>query len=380
MIKSEILEIKRQFANENCSITKICGCYVDGEKNIKTKMSETFLSLSEEEIFKYFEIFKKTLSGTLGKNLMNIDFPMEAEFSGGSQETLMKLRESGLKDEELVDEYYQKIIDTYEFVGNYFIILIHAAYDIPGKAKDKMRMEDASDEVYNYILCSICPVNLSKPGLSYDAEENIFKKRNQDWVVNMPTNGFLFPAFNDRSTDVHSMLYYSKDPEGLNRDFVEQIFGCDLPLSAGGQKINFNALIEETLGEDCDYEIVKNIHENLYEMLEENCDVPEPVMLNKTEVKSLLAESGVELEKLEKFEERFEEKIGEKAFLLAENLANTRAFEVKTPEISIKVSPEYSSLIETKMVDGKKCLVIAISDNIEVNGINVNVNLHGDKE
>ncbi len=157
MIKSEVLEIRKQFVNENCSISKICGCYVDGEKEIKTKFSESFLTLPEEETFKYYEIFKKTLSGTIGKNLLNMEFPLEAEFSDGTQETLLKLRDSGLKDQELIEDFYKKIIESYDIVGNYLIILIHASYDIPGKASDKSTMEDASDEVYNYVLLSICP-------------------------------------------------------------------------------------------------------------------------------------------------------------------------------------------------------------------------------
>jgi len=371
MIKSEVLEIRKQFVNEKCTISKICGCYVDGEKEVKTKMSESFISLSEEETFKYFEIFKKTLSGSLGKNLINIDFPTASEFEGGTQEFLLKLRDDQLKNDEMVDEFYQKIIEAYEHVGNYLILLIHASYDIPGKTSDKILMDDASDEIYNFLLCNICPVNLSKPGLKYNAEENTFQKIVQDWVVNMPSNGFLFPAFNDRSSDLHAMLYYSKNPEELQPDFVDQLLGCEMPLSAGGQKESFRAIIEETLGEECEYEIVRNIHENLNEIIEENKDVPEPLMLDKSEVRSLLSDSGVDEEKLKVFDQSFEGRVGKNAHLMADNLANTKVFEVKTPDVSIKVNPECAGLVETKIIDGRKCLVIAISDNVEVNGINV---------
>ncbi len=223
MINSEILEIRKQFKHENCSITKVSVCYVDGEKTIKTKFTESFLCMPEEETFKYFEIFKKTLSGTVGKNLINLEFPTSSEFNGGTQEFLLKLRDSELKDETLVDEFYQKIIDSYEHVGNYLILVVYAAYDVPGKTSDKIIMEDASDEVYRYILCSLCPVNLSKPGLSYNEEKNLIQKRIQDWVVSSPNQGFLFPAFNDRSTDLHNALYYSKDAEELKQDFVQQL-------------------------------------------------------------------------------------------------------------------------------------------------------------
>ena len=276
MNKKEVSEIKKQFTPDNCAITRICGCYVDGEKNKKTQLKEAFLSLPEEEIFKYFELFRKTLSGTIGKNLLNMEFPLSAENAGGTQDFLLKLRASQLTDDALLDAFYDRIIESYDYGENYLILVIHAAYDIPGKSSDGSEMFDASDEVYEYLLCSICPVKLSKPGLSYHAEDNTFGERVRDWIVEMPDVGFLFPAFNDRSTDLHSILYYAKNAEELRASLVENLLGAILPLSAGGQKETFQTLIEETLGEERDYEVVKNIHENLYEMLEEKKDSPEP--------------------------------------------------------------------------------------------------------
>ncbi len=382
MINSEILEIRKQFKHENCAITKFSGCYVDGEKEIKTKFNETFLGMPEEETFKYFEIFKKTLSGTIGKNLINMEFPMDTEMEGGTQEVLMKLRDSELKDEALVDEFYRKVIEMYDFTGNYLIILMFAAYDVPGKTNDRILMDDASEEVYRYILCSICPVKLSKPGLSYHEDTNQIQKRIQDWVVGAPENGFLFPAFNDRSTDIHSILYYSKNSEELHMDFVDQLLGCQVPMSAGGQKETFQALIQETLGEECDYEIVRNIHEKLNEIIEEHKEkeIAEPLTLDKTEVKYLLKESGVEEEKLKDFEQHYEQITGENVSLLAQNVANTRVFEVKTPDVVIKVNPDRADLVETKFIDGRKCLVIEINDQVEVNGIAVRTMIHKESE
>ncbi len=373
MINSEILEIRKQFKHENCSITKVSGCYVDGEKTIKTKFTETFLGMPEEETFKYFELFKKTLSGTIGKNLINMEFPTETEFNGGTQECLLHLRDSELKDEVLLDDFYEKVIGMYDFTGNYLILLIYAAYDVPGKTSDKLLMEDASDEVYRYIMCSICPVKLSKPGLSYNEESNQIQKRIQDWVVGMPNNGFLFPAFNDRSTDIHSILYYAKDSEELHDDFVDQLLGCRVPMSAGGQKETFQALIRETLGEECEYEVVRNIHEKLSEIIEEHKikEIAEPLALDQSEVKSLFVESGVEEEKLQDFDKHYEKMAGENVSLLAANMMNTRTFEVKTPDVVVKVNPECIDLVQTKIVDGRKCLVIEITDQVEINGINV---------
>ncbi len=371
MIKQEVNELKRLYTPSNCSITRICGCYVDGEKNRKTEFKEAFLSLPEEEIFKYFELLRKTLSGTLGKNLLNLDFPLSSEEAGATQEFLLKLRDSKLKDEELLSQFYDRIISSYEYVGNYLILIIHDAYDVPGKTTDGLTMEDASDSVFEYVLCCICPVNLSKPGLSYDAAANEFHNRIRDWVVEMPECGFLFPSFNDRASDIHSTLYYSKNPEEPHQEFVTDILGCSLPLTAGSQKETFQTLIEETLGEDADYEVVKSIHENLTEMIEEHKEIPEPLTLDKKQVKTLFEKSGVEEEKLETFDQLYDAAAGETTSLLVNNVANTRSFEVKTPDVVIKVNPERADLVTAMTVEGKRCLVIELSDQVEVNGIKV---------
>ena len=371
MIKQEISEIKKLFTQNKCSFTRICGCYVDGEKNKKTDFRQAFLALPEEEMFKYFELLRKCLSGTLGKNMLNLEFPLAAEEMGGPHDLLLRLRDSKLKDDVLLETYYDKIIETYEYVGNYLILLIHDVYDVPGKATDGMEMDDASDEIYEYILTCICPVNLSKPGLSYNAEENTFQNRVRDWVVGMPDAGFLFPAFNDRSADIHSVLYYTREPEELKESFVNQMLGCPLPLSAGIQKETFQTLVEETLGETCDVEMVKSIHEKLSEMAEEHKEEPEPLVLARNEVKALFANSGVSNEKLEEFDRHFDETAGEKTTLLAGNVMNTRNFEVKTPDVVVKVKPERTDLVETQVINGRQCLVIALDGEVEVNGIAV---------
>lgn len=380
MNKKEIAEIKKQFTQERCAITRICGCYVDGEKNKKTELKEAFLSLPEEEMFKYFAIFRKALSGTVGKNLLTMEFPLASEEAGGTQDFLMQLRASSLKDENLLEEFYDKIIENYYSVENYLILLIHAVYDIPGKSSDGEEMFDASDEVYDHILCCICPVTLSKPGLSYDEESNAFHTRICDRVVNMPDIGFLYPAFHDRSTDVHSLLYYAAKPEELRMEFVEPVLGCNLPLSAGDQKETFQTIVEETLGDACDYEVVKNIHEKLNEMIEEKKDEPDPVVLDRAEVKRLLEYSGVEEEKLSSFEEKYEEAAGTDTCFVASNVANTRQFEIKTPDVVVKVSPDRMDLVETKVINGRKCLVISLDNSVEVNGITVRMGLSGEEE
>ena len=369
MHKKEVLEIRKQYKPEECSITRICGCYVNGNKEIVAQSRDAFLSLPDEEIFKYLTIFKQTLSGTIGKNLINMEFPLEQEMPGGTQEFLLQLRESKLQDDILLEEFYQKIIENYYYGENYYIILIHVAYDVPGKSTDGSEMFDASDEVYEYLLCSICPVQLSKEGLCYNPETNHMENRIRDWLVEPPVKGFLFPAFNDRSTDIHSLLYFSKQAEDLQAEFIENALGCTFPMSAGSQKNTFQSVVMNTLGEECEYDVIRNIHDGLNDILEEAKESPEPPVLTKPELKRLLSNSGVTEERMETFDTNFDHIAGEKAEFLVPNIAETRKFSIETPDIIIKVNPERADLVETKVINGRRCLVIEMTDQVEVNGV-----------
>ena len=371
MNEKEIGELRRHLRRDRSNMTAIYGCYVNDQKEIICEFNQSLGIMPENESEKYFALLKRTLSGTIGKNLLNLDFPLEAEFSDGAQAFLLKLRDSRLKDDELLEAYYDKIIETYEYVGNFLILVIHDVYDVPGKTLDGIEMDDASDEVYEYILTCICPVNLSKPGLSYNAVENTFQNRIRDWVVDMPETAFLFPAFNDRGADLHSTLYYSKDAEELKEDFAKQMLGCSMPLSAGSQKETFQTLIEETLGETCDIETVINIHEKINEMVQEHKEDPQPLVLDKNEVKTIFASSGVANEKMEVFDQYYDATAGRETALFVNNVVNTRTLEVKTPDVVIKVNPERADLIETRTINGLECLVIPLGGSVEVNGIPV---------
>ena len=363
MTRKELNEIKSQYTLEDCGILRLCGCYVDGERNKITQFNENFLNLPEEEKHKYFDIFKKTLSGTPGKNLVDMKFNVDAYADEGARTFLMNLRDSGLKDDRLLNEFYDRIINNYSYVGNYLILLINQVYDIPAVTTDNIEMDDASDEVYSYILCSICHVNLSKPGLGYDEEDNNFHDKKQNHMVDVPDVGFLFPAFNKRSADEDMF------EDGL----IDCLLDCAVPLPAKQQKETFTSLVNEALGEEADLEIVKNIHENLEQIIEEKKqESPAPVMLDKTEMKDLLEKSGVKEEKLENFEEHFEMAAGEHGKLVASNVSSGKKFEVKTPDVVIKINSDKTDIVSTQVIDGRQCLVIQIDERLEVNGISVN--------
>ena len=371
MNKKEISEIKKLFTNERCCISRICGCYVDGNKNKITTFKDAFLSLPDEEIYKYFSIFRASLSGSIGKNLMNMEFPLETEMEGGSQDFLMKLRDSHLKDDELLELFYNKIIDNYVYGENYLILLIDASYDVPGKSSDGLEMDDASDYVYEHILCSICPVNLSKEGLCYNAETNSFENRIRDWIVQNPEHAFLFPAFNDRNTDIHNILYYSRNSETVQSDFIDGVLGCFTPMTYKNQKETFTEVITEVLGEECNFETVKNFQENLNSFIDVKKEQPDPVVLDKTDVRKLLETSGISNEQITEFDTHYDNTAGSTTSFMASTVASSKTFEVKTPQVVIKVDNDRTDLIETRQIDGKTYIMIEVTDQVEVNGITV---------
>ncbi len=397
MNKKEINEIRGQYTLENCGIRKIVGCYVDGEKQKVTRFDATFLNLPEEEQHKYYEIFKKTLSGVQGKNLLDMSFSVSAFEEQGARTFLYNLRDSDLMDEHLLDEFYDRVIETYDYVGNYLIILIEQAYDVPAVTTDNIEMEDASDEVYKYILCSICPVKLSKAGLGYDEDKNLIRELDRKYMVDLPDMGFLFPAFTDRSEDGDRIVFYTKNSEKLQQEFIANVLDCYIPMPAATQKEGFNELITETLGDSCDYETICNIHENINEIIEEQKElkISEPVVLNKHEMRNIFEKSGVKGEQLERFDESFNkhfEQRGrndnsqlssdidsgdrfdnryEEGKIIASNIAIPRKFEIKTPDVVVKINADRTDLVETRIIDGQQYLVIRVDEGLEVNGIAV---------
>lgn len=374
MNKKEVLEIKKQFRPENCCITRIANCYVDHEKNRKMESKEAFLSLPEEEAFKYFEIFKKTLSGGVGKNLLNLIYTVDAERErdpeGKGHELLMMLRNTKLEDPVVLNEFYEKVIQFYECAGNYYVILIHGIYDVPGRASDGEEMEDASDTVYDFVLCSICPVNLSPAGLAYNAEHGRMEEKNRDWIVDKPDKGFLFPSFNDRATDVHEVLYYTKKTAELQERFIEGVLGAEITASSDEQKTAFTDLVREVLGEGANFEIVREIYENISNEIVEHEYDPDPLVLTKKDLEAIFRVSGVENKKMEVFDRTYDECVGKETVLQASNIAAMGDFKVELAEAKISTDRVHASDLEIKEIDGRKYITYPVK-SMKINEVMV---------
>lgn len=404
MNKKEVAEIKRRLKKESCTIQHMCGCYVDAEKNKLVTFSQKFLNLEEDEFYKYLEIAGKALSGTLGNNLLELEFPIDEEAVGGRQQILMTLRASKLEDDALLDTYYDLIIDSYDYVGNYLITLYYDVYDVPLKGTDELAM-DESDEVYEYLLCCICPVALSKPGLGYLEGEHRIGARIRDWVVGPTDTAFLFPAFNGRATDIHSTLVYTKNAKEPHEEFWANGLGCGTKRTATQKRDAFENMVVQTLGPDDEEtkDTVLDVQQNLNDFIlveKEKVDKDEPILLDGEMITEILTDAGISEPKAEKikasYESFFEDTLPDAQELLDAKAIKNNEVRVEKKQLQekvvdltkkledagvitsdgtdidvvVKVTPEKVEEIHTAFVDGKRCLVIPMEENEEakING------------
>ena len=353
MRKKDILELKKRFKKDHCTFTKMCGCYVNGEKNILLKFRETFLNLEEDDYFKYLEIKKKVLSGTIENNILELNFELNEEHVNEKQLEFMKLKNSQLKDDLLLDDFYNSIINNYDYEGNFLILIFHDAYDIITKTKDNAKL-DESEEVYEYILCAICTVELSKAGLRYFEEENSIKSRTRDWVVEAPSNGFVFPAFINRTTDVNSIMYYTKNAKDTHPELMENVLGCPSKQTNTEKKETFNDILRDALGPDekkSDHFFME-IQESLNNKIEEHNIIHEdsetPIFLTDEVIQDILNESGVPDEITTKIEKSYAESFGDTP-PVADILIDNKALAAKAQKKKEEMLEKQVRILENKL-------------------------------
>ena len=376
MNEKEVAELRRRFRPDRSGVSHVRGCYVNENREIVSRFDQPLGVMTQEENEKLLALLKRTLSGTLGKNLLDISFATQQVVRGLEHKRLMDLRGSELKDEEAVEAFFQKAIQSVDLEGNYLILLAHDTYDVPYRGKDGEVQQDASDQVYSYILCCVCPVKLTKPALSYSVDANEFHNRAADWLVAPPELGFLFPAFDDRSANLYSALYYSRSVTEHQQAFVDAVFHCPLPLPAAEQKEIFQTILAETLADDCSYTLVQAVHDQFCDLIDEHAESreEEPLALSKQEVKQVLAACGIDDSHVATFEEKYDAEFGADVVLSPRNLVDYKQLELRTPDVTIYVNPERGDLVETRIIEGVKYILIRADENVEVNGVNIHIN------
>ena len=373
MNRKEIAEIRRRLNPDKNAISCVRGCYVNEKREIVATFNQSLMSFPQEEQEKYLAIFKRTLAGLPGRNLIDIEFRPDQVMDDPAHQLLMGLRNTALTVDSGVEQLCGNIIDNLEIEGNYLILMMHDAYDVPFQHHDEHKVDVVSEEVFNYIIVAVCPVKLTKPALSYFARDNAFHSRELEWVVAAPELGFMFPTFDDRATNIYSALYFTKDAADVHDDFIDAVFHADAPMPAAEQKEVFQNVLEEALDEDLSFDVAQTVHEQLREMIETHAQdkIPEPLVVSGKEVSTMLQACGVPDEKLEAFEQRYDEAFGQGISLNATNIVEPKKFELRTPDVMIHVNPERSDLIETRVIDGAKYILIRAEEGVEVNGVNI---------
>ena len=374
MNQKELGELRRRFRPEKSAIGRIYGCYVNSNKEVISYLDESLGRMPQEESEKYLGLLKKSLSGTLGRNLMDIVFSTEQVMDSDEHRLLSALRESGLKDGDVREEFYRKVIDALDMgESNYLILLAHDAYDVPYRGKDGADQADAADAVFQYILCCVCPVKDGKPELGYFPGENEFHSCTAGQVVSAPELGFLFPAFDDRTANIYNALFYSRNAGEIHHEFIDAIFHTEAPMSAAEQKEAFESALCGGLEEACSLEVVQAVHEQLTERIDEHKESgsSEPLALTARDVGGILRRCGVEEERVESFQAQCGQSFGESAALNPANLIDSKKFEIRTSQVLISVDPAYSYVVESRVIDGKRYLLIPAGEEVEVNGLAV---------
>lgn len=374
MTDRDLREIRRRFRPDKNNITNIQGCIVNSQKNIVASFSQSLATVSTEESEKLLAVMKKSISGGLGTNLLSMNFSTGQVEKGEEHGLLMRLRKSGLKDEDALKEFYSKVIESVKFDGGFAILVAYDVYDVFSHSKSGDR-DDVSSQMFPYIICSVCPVKALNNGLYYKNDENMLKSVSLQSVLGSPELGFMFPSFDNRAANIYSALYYTRDISDLHQDFVQRIFNVDLPMSAAEQKENFGAVLKTSLVEDCDYEVVRSVHEQIAELIEEhkNSKDDEPLSLSKESLKGVLQFCGVEQEKIEDFGAKFDEQFGKNAEVTPKSIVDVNKFRLETADVSIKVNPERKDLVSTQVINGVKYIMIRAEGGVEVNGIDVDI-------
>lgn len=376
MNTKEIGEIRRRIRKDRSNMTAIYGCYVNDNKEIISTFRLSTGMMSENESDKYFGLLRRSLSGTIGKNLIDLSFKTSQVADSPEHKLLMDLRASALADSEKLETFYQKIIESVSLETGYLILVGCDVYDVPFKSKDDSFQSEASDQTYKYLLCSICPVKQTKPNLHYIPESKEFHDGGMMNVVSAPELGFLFPAFDNRSTNIYNVLYYSHSPKDNHEPFVTSLFNTPVPKPAAEQKKTFEALLSTALDEECNMDVVQTVHEQICQRIElhKESKVPEPLLVSKDDVKEVLSSCGISEEHVAKFSVDYDEAFGFEADLHPKNIIDNRRFEIKTPDVSIKVAPDRTDLIETRIIGGVKYILISAEENVEVNGVSIHIN------
>lgn len=377
MNRKEIREIKKRFNPDMDNFGHIYGCYVNAAHEIIAYMDSPTMLMGNEEREMYMKTLKKTLSGALGKNLLNVEFSTAQVEDSDEHRLLQTLRTSHLGNETMRKILFQRIIDNVDMgdVG-YVILLASDSYDVPYKNGGSDEWSEESTDQFEYFICCLCPVKDPKGALRYLAEEQNFRAASTGSILGAPQMGFMFPTFDDRMTNIYRALYYTRSSADVHQDFLKAVFNLDkLPMAANTQKNAFDSALADSLGDECSMDVVKALHSRIGERIDVikgpgADDAPE---IHINELEEILMKSGTSDEAIEKFHDTCKNYFEGEEFFNPENLINRKQFKLETAEMNVRIDPEHAFGIKTEIIDGRQYLMIPISEGLTVNGVDVKV-------
>ena len=397
MTNKEIGELRRRMKPDRTNLTAVYGCYVASSGEVLSTFREPFGLMTEEDREKYLAIFRRALSGTPDKNLLDLSFTTKQVADSDEHRLLMRLRETALDDEEARQKLFQTIIGAVSFEENFLILLAHERYDVPFKAKDGAKLDDGS-EVFSYFVCAVCPVKPGRELLSYIAEEKTFHNRSAGWaagmpeagfrffagenefhscmakqIVGQPELGFLFPAFDGRRTNLYNCLFYTHSSGADNQPLIDALFHVQPPMPADEQRDTFSGVLRNALDDECSLAVVQQVRQEIKDRIDawQEAKSDDPLVVSGDELKDVLESCGVSEDKRMQFGAQFDESFGGGAVLNPRNLIDVKKCVVKTPDVSITVNPERPDLIETRTLGGVRYILIKADEGVELNGIDL---------
>ena len=377
MNRKEIREIKKRFNPDMDNFGHIYGCYVNAAHEIIAYMDSPTMLMGNEEREMYMKTLKKTLSGALGKNLLNVEFSTAQVEDSDEHRLLQTLRTSHLSNETMRKILFQRIIDNVDMgdVG-YVILLASDSYDVPYKNGGSDEWSEESTDQFEYFICCLCPVKDPKGALRYLAEEQNFRAASTGSILGAPQMGFMFPTFDDRMTNIYRALYYTRSSADVHQDFLKAVFNLDkLPMAANTQKNAFDSALADSLGDECSMDVVKALHSRIGERIDvlKGTGADDAPEIHINELEEILMKSGTSDEAIEKFHDTCKNYFEGEEFFNPENLINRKQFKLETTEMNVSIDPEHAFGIKTEIIDGRQYLMIPISEGLTVNGVDVKV-------
>lgn len=372
MLKTDLMELKKTLKKDRVTISRMFACYVSGENKDKSIQTASFLNLPDDEFYKYLELIKKMMSCKAGDTLQTLSLKNE-----DTKKALDSLRSTELKQESIAESVSDQIIKNFEYINNYLILMFFSAYDVPAKGSDKLK-QDESEYVYDSIYCLICPMELSDPGLAYHEDKHEIHVRIRDWVVSSPTVGFIYPDYHNREIDTSKVVYAVCNKKNTHKELVDKLFGQQNLVTKELHEQAIAVALNEAL-ENTSFDEVASVMNKMAAKVKSKEERAEEQKAKRKDQESLTTEEIVQvIEECDLPEEKSEQFVS--AYKSAVNHIDekptvkkiSKSNKIKCEDIDISVPAEKMKSVRIDHIQGKRCVIIELSEedsDVVVNGI-----------